>query len=156
MLFASWRACQSGSPEEFDRQMGAFLARPKDFAVRGDHLLRRDPEYKGSRAVLQSRSGHYIALLLNRADAVMPRRFTTFLDPYLNKLERSWAAGKRLDRRPARCGPRVAGERQNDLAISQRAWPKPTRTRARSDEVSEWIRLDQSTHKAQMPRKLGP
>ena len=42
-------------------------------AVRGDHLLRRHPFGKARAAVLKSRSGYYIAVLLDRADGVMPR-----------------------------------------------------------------------------------
>jgi len=73
---------------EFDRQMGALFGAAKGvllcvaitfFAV--------TLSTKARAAVLQSRSGYYIALLLNRADAVMPRELHEVLDPYLNKLE---------------------------------------------------------------------
>ena len=37
--------------------------------------------------VLQSRSGHYIAVLIARADAVMPPEIHAIVDPYLNRLE---------------------------------------------------------------------
>jgi hypothetical protein len=41
--------------------------------VRDHHPVRGDPAGPGQQqAVIQSQSGHYIALLLNRADAVMP------------------------------------------------------------------------------------
>lgn len=36
--------------------------------------------------IVNSRSGRYIALLLNRADAVMPPEIHQVLDPYLNRL----------------------------------------------------------------------
>jgi hypothetical protein len=37
--------------------------------------------------VLRSRSGHYIALLIARADAVMPPEIHEVLNPYLDRLE---------------------------------------------------------------------
>ena len=42
---------------------------------------------RGRESVLESHSGHYIALLLARADAVMPGELHQVLDPYLHKLE---------------------------------------------------------------------
>ncbi len=74
---------------EFDRQMGAMFGAAKGvllcvaitfFAV--------TLSTKARGAVLQSRSGHYIAVLLDRADAIMPNELHEVLDPYLNKLER--------------------------------------------------------------------
>ncbi|HEV2968573.1 MAG TPA: hypothetical protein VGY55_01210, partial [Pirellulales bacterium] len=41
----------------------------------------------GRDAVLNSSSGHYIALLLNRAEPVIPPEIHEVLDPYLNQLE---------------------------------------------------------------------
>jgi len=74
--------------QEFDRQIGGVLGAAKGvlwcvaitfFAV---SLL------PGSRdQILGSQSGHYIALLLNRADRIMPPEVHQVLDPYLNKLE---------------------------------------------------------------------
>ena len=37
--------------------------------------------------IIQSRSGLYIAKLLDRADRVMPEELHEFLDPYLNRLD---------------------------------------------------------------------
>lgn len=37
--------------------------------------------------IINSRSGHYISLLLNKADAVMPPEIHQVLDPYLDQLE---------------------------------------------------------------------
>jgi membrane protein required for colicin V production len=37
--------------------------------------------------IINSRSGHYISLLLNKADVVMPPEIHQVLDPYLNQLE---------------------------------------------------------------------
>ena len=41
----------------------------------------------GRDSVLHSSSGHYIALLLNRADPMIPGEIHKVLDPYLNRLE---------------------------------------------------------------------
>jgi membrane protein required for colicin V production len=74
---------------EFDRQMGALFGAAKGvllciaitfFAV--------TLSAKARGLVLQSRSGHYIAVLLDRAEAVMPPELHQVLDPYLHKLER--------------------------------------------------------------------
>lgn len=74
--------------QEFDRQMGALFGAAKGvllcvaitfFAV--------TLSTKARSAVLNSRSGFYIAVLLNRADAVMPKELHDVLDPYLDKLE---------------------------------------------------------------------
>ena len=73
---------------EFDRQMGALFGAAKGvllcvaitfFAVTLSARART--------AVLNSKSGYYIAVLLDRADAVMPRELHDLLDPYLKKLE---------------------------------------------------------------------
>jgi hypothetical protein len=37
--------------------------------------------------IIGTRSGHYIALLLNKAETVMPPEIHQVLDPYINKLE---------------------------------------------------------------------
>jgi membrane protein required for colicin V production len=74
--------------KEFDRQMGALFGATKGvllcvaitfFAV--------TLSAKARGLVLQSRSGHYIAVLLDRAEGVMPQELHQVLDPYLNKLE---------------------------------------------------------------------
>jgi membrane protein required for colicin V production len=74
---------------EFDRQMGALFGAAKGvllcvaitfFAV--------TLSAKARTAVLSSRSGYYIAVLLDRADSVMPRELHDYLDPYLKKLEK--------------------------------------------------------------------
>jgi membrane protein required for colicin V production len=75
--------------KEFDRQMGALFGAAKGvllcvaitfFAV--------TLSAKARALVLQSRSGHYIAVLLDQADAVMPQEIHQVLDPYLHKLEK--------------------------------------------------------------------
>ena len=74
---------------DFDRQLGAIFGAAKGvlfcvvitfFAVTLSTRLRE--------SVLESRSGHYIALFLSKADAVMPSELHQVLDPYLHKLER--------------------------------------------------------------------
>ena len=72
---------------EFDRQMGALFGLAKGvllcvaitfFAV--------TLSAKGRALVLESRSGHYIAVLLDRAHSVMPDELHEVLGPYLHKL----------------------------------------------------------------------
>lgn len=74
---------------EFDRQLGAIFGLGKGvllcviitlFAV----TLSGDDQ---RREIIESRSGLYIAKLLDRADAVMPAELHEFLHPYLNRLE---------------------------------------------------------------------
>ncbi len=73
---------------EFDRQLGALFGAAKGilwcvaitfFAV--------TLSAKARGLVLDSRSGKYIAVLLDRADRVMPPELHHVLDPYLHKLE---------------------------------------------------------------------
>ncbi len=73
----------------FDRQLGALLGMGKGivlcviitlFAV---SLLGEEQR----RDIIDSRSGLYIARLLDQADAVMPTEMHNFLNPYLNQLE---------------------------------------------------------------------
>ena len=74
--------------KEFDHQIGALFGVAKGvllcvvltfFALTLSTGLRE--------SVLQSRSGYYIARLIDEADAVMPREVHAVLDPYLHKLE---------------------------------------------------------------------
>ena len=80
--------------KEFDRQLGALFGMAKGvllcvaitfFAV--------TLSAKARALVLQSRSGHYIAVLLDRAGPVMPRELHEVLGPYLNKLEQELDQG---------------------------------------------------------------
>lgn len=86
---------------EFDRQLGAMFGAAKGvlwcvaitfFAV--------TLSAKARGMVLDSRSGHYIAILLNRADNVMPQELHEVLDPYLHKLERELDPEKKPDSQP--------------------------------------------------------
>jgi membrane protein required for colicin V production len=80
--------------KEFDQQLGAVFGLVKGvalcvvitfFAVT---LLGEDLR----REVIDSRSGLYIARLLDRADAVMPSEMHDFLYPYLNRLDEQLGA----------------------------------------------------------------
>ena len=92
--------------KEFDRQMGALFGLAKGvllcvaitfFAVTLSTQART--------AVLRSQSGYYIALLLHRAEGVMPRELHEVLDPYMNKLEQE------LDSRPDAPPPTATASR---------------------------------------------
>jgi membrane protein required for colicin V production len=81
--------------QEFDRQMGALFGLAKGvllcvaitfFAVTLSARARG--------LVLESRSGHYIAILLDRAHTVMPKEIHDVLGPYLHQL------GEELDAEP--------------------------------------------------------
>jgi membrane protein required for colicin V production len=78
--------------KDFDHQLGGLLGATKGvlwcvgitfFAI----TLSTDARTK----VLNSHSGYYIAVLLDRADAVMPKELHEVLDPYLHKLEKELA-----------------------------------------------------------------
>lgn len=87
--------------KEFDKQAGALFGLAKGvvyclvitfFAVMLSEAARQ--------SILRSRSGAYMALLLNRAEPVMPGEVRQVLGPYWNKLE------ERLDpNAPATQGP---------------------------------------------------
>lgn len=77
--------------KEFDRQLGALFGAAKGvllcvlitlFAV----TLLGDAQRQ---AICNSRSGYYIAVLLDRADAVIPQELHQVLDPYINQLDRT-------------------------------------------------------------------
>ena len=75
--------------QEFDRQIGAIVGFAKGILlciVLTFFVVTLMPT-SGRDAVLSSSSGHYIALLLNRADPVIPPEIHEVLDPYLNRLE---------------------------------------------------------------------
>ena len=76
----------------FDHQLGALLGAAKGvlwcigitfFAITLSPTARDQ--------ILHSRSGYYIAVLLNRADPVIPTELHEMLDPYLKKLENELA-----------------------------------------------------------------
>jgi membrane protein required for colicin V production len=76
----------------FDHQLGALLGAAKGvlwcigitfFAITLSPTARDK--------ILHARSGYYIAVLLNRADPVIPNELHEMLDPYLKKLEKELA-----------------------------------------------------------------
>jgi len=73
---------------EFDRQLGLLSGAAKGVALCVVITFFAVTLSDRSRdAVLESHSGHYIAVLLARADAVMPAELHQVLDPYLHRLE---------------------------------------------------------------------
>jgi membrane protein required for colicin V production len=78
--------------KDFDHQLGAILGAAKGvlwcvgitfFAITLSATARDK--------ILHSRSGYYIAVLLDRANAVMPKELHEVIDPYLHKLEQELA-----------------------------------------------------------------
>lgn len=79
---------------EFDRQVGALFGAAKGVLVCiAITFFAVTMSAKAREAILQSRSGYYIAVLLNRAETVMPREFHEVLDPYLHRLEQELNPG---------------------------------------------------------------
>src|SRR4029078_10426496 len=77
--------------KEFDRQLGAVFGAAKGvllcvlvtlFSV----ALLGDPQRQ---AICQSRSGYYIALLLDRANPLIPQELHEVLAPYLDRLDKT-------------------------------------------------------------------
>src|SRR5262245_36906627 len=77
--------------KEFDRQLGALFGAAKGvllcvlitlFSV----ALLNDAQRQ---AICNSRSGYYIALLLDRSTAIIPHELHQVLEPYLDQLDRS-------------------------------------------------------------------
>jgi membrane protein required for colicin V production len=74
--------------QEFDRQIGGLFGLAKGILLCVAitfFAITLAPETRD--AILRSRSGHYIALLIARADAVMPPEVHEVIDPYLDRLE---------------------------------------------------------------------
>ncbi len=83
------RAINRVQLKEFDRQLGGLFGAAKGvllcvaitfFAV--------SLSATGREVVLKSRSGYYVAVLLQRADEIMPKELHQVLDPYIEQLER--------------------------------------------------------------------
>jgi membrane protein required for colicin V production len=74
--------------QEFDRQIGGLFGLAKGILLCVAITFFALTLAPGTReTILRSRSGHYIALLIARADAVMPPEVHDVLDPYLERLE---------------------------------------------------------------------
>ena len=98
---------------EFDRQIGGLFGAAKGVLLCVAITFFAVTLAPQSRdAILNSRSGYYIARLLARADGVMPREFHQVLDPYLDKLERELDpnAPRPIPPRPAAASPASAGQ----------------------------------------------
>jgi membrane protein required for colicin V production len=92
---------------EFDRQIGALFGAAKGLLLCLAVTFFAVTLSPGTReAILRSRSGYYMAILLQRADPVMPPELHDILDPYLDKLQQG------LD--PHAPPPEVAGRRLFD------------------------------------------
>ncbi|HEX3998287.1 MAG TPA: CvpA family protein [Pirellulales bacterium] len=88
--------------KEFDHQVGAFFGAAKGVLWCVGITFFALSLLPGTRdQVLQSHSGHYIALLLNHADRVMPTEIHQVLDPYLNQLQTELAPAGAKPRHPA-------------------------------------------------------
>lgn len=101
--------------KEFDRQIGALFGFAKGlllcvlvtlFAVT---LLGENQR----QAIVRSRSGNYIAQLLDKSSAVMPRELHEVLDPYIN----------RLDQQLQPSGVSSPSGRDAGLLDRERTWP---------------------------------
>jgi membrane protein required for colicin V production len=80
---------------EFDRQLGGLFGLAKGALLCVAITFFAITLVPNTRdAILRARSGHYIALLIARADAVMPAEVHEVLDPYLNKLEAELGNGQ--------------------------------------------------------------
>jgi membrane protein required for colicin V production len=74
--------------QEFDKQIGGLIGFAKGVLLCVAitfFALTLVPDTRD--AILRSRSGHYLAILIARADAVMPPEVHDVLDPYLDRLE---------------------------------------------------------------------
>ena len=74
--------------QEFDKQIGGLFGFAKGVLLCVAitfFALTLVPDTRD--AILRSRSGHYLAILIARADAVMPPEVHDVLDPYLDRLE---------------------------------------------------------------------
>lgn len=99
--------------KEFDRQLGALLGLAKGvllcvaitlFAV----SLLPNPQRQ---AIMDSRSGFYIATLLDRAHAVMPEEIHEVVHPYLHRAQEGLEAAAKPSREPLDGPPPAVGRR---------------------------------------------
>ncbi len=76
----------------YDRQVGGLFGAAKGVVyclVVTFFALTLAPSFQEQ--ILQSRSGHYMAQLLNRADPILPAEWRQVVEPYLNQLENDLA-----------------------------------------------------------------
>jgi membrane protein required for colicin V production len=110
--------------KEFDRQLGAVFGGAKGillcvlitlFSI----ALLGDPQRQ---AICNSKSGYYIAVLLDRADAVIPRELHDVLAPYLDRLDRSIPHPHTADQTPLTDALSEAENRLHDAARQSSGW----------------------------------
>ena len=131
---------------EFDHQIGALFGLAKGvllcivvtfFAVTLSDRLRE--------AVLRSKSGHYIAVVLDKADSLMPAEIKDVLGPYLHELEDKLDGDEPLDRTRSRFGDdseRMNGDDERDFfGRENRRAERPARpAEPEGREAFDWIR----------------
>jgi membrane protein required for colicin V production len=123
--------------KEFDHQVGALFGLAKGvllcviitlFAV----TLAGEPQRQ---AVFQSRSGYYIARLLDKADAVMPGELNQVIDPLVRELEQGVEPGRSWPEAPpespsgawGRVGMQSAPEEEREEQVDERSRVTPLR-----------------------------
>jgi membrane protein required for colicin V production len=75
--------------KEFDKQLGVIFGLAKGVLLCVVITFFAVTLWTGMReSILESRSGYYIAVLIDRADAVMPSEIHDVLHPYLHRLEK--------------------------------------------------------------------
>jgi membrane protein required for colicin V production len=128
--------------QEFDRQIGGLIGFAKGvllcvaitfFAVTVVPATRDD--------VLRSRSGHYIALLIARADAVMPPEVHDVLNPYLDRLEQELGEEIETATGAGDGEPATNTPRGTDSATSKHVSPIGFSTDKSADETAGEARL---------------
>jgi membrane protein required for colicin V production len=83
---------------EFDRQVGALFGAAKGVllcVIITFFVVTLPPPMNYKDNVLRSKSGHYIAVLLQRSETIMPAELHEVLDPYMRQLEQELDPGQR-------------------------------------------------------------
>lgn len=103
------RAMNRVKLKEFDRQIGGLFGAAKGVLLCVAITFFAVTLSNNSRdMVLRSRSGYFIAVLINKADPIMPRELHEVLDPYLRELEQELGTPAGAARRMAADGPERA------------------------------------------------
>jgi membrane protein required for colicin V production len=84
---------------EFDRQAGALFGAAKGILLcLAVTFFALSLSARSRESILSSRSGYYIARLLDQAEAVMPRELHEVLNPYLRRFDQLDGAGPTAER----------------------------------------------------------
>ena len=89
---------------EFDRQVGALFGAAKGVllcVIITFFVVTLPPPMNYKVNVLKSRSGYYIAVLLQRSETIMPAELHDVLDPYMHKLEQELVPAQNVPSQPA-------------------------------------------------------